>query len=515
MLGLVHAHLRETQLALGKRIAYGRLSEIAGRCAWKLDHTLRIIDFPAASEAVIARMPATSREWMQRFVDGLNWYQEHAGPVPFAYRLLGMRREQWTIRDLLAIGRVAGADISWSTYFSLIGHRGADGWPELWRRALRTGVTPTFSFDAATRGAAFANLLFGYGRSGSNCVVVSPARSASGGALLASDPHLPLLLPNLWLLAGVRSPLYRVVGLMPAGLPIFGLGRSETLAWGGTNMRAASSDLFDVAGKPIESRTERLRTRFWKSREVIVTLLGSGAADLGFAAVQRRAGRKRRAALDGPPAERRDHCIPRRAARDHPRGLPRRLRQLRGRGPEHAVRRQERQYRPGHGGVAAGAQIRGAPGPRAGWRGSRAALARLPERDAASLVAQSGQGFFAYGNNPPAQIDTPISLFPLAPERVERIQALLRAKDTFSVADLRAMQRDVVSTAALALKEGRVRALDEAGVAVRRPGFVACLRGWARACTRRTRLGRSRSRRCCITSRAGWSTLTPLPMRAD
>ena len=82
-LGLVHAHLREGQLALGKRIAYGRLSEVAGRYAWKLDHTLRIIDLPAASEAVIARMPAATRSWMQRFVEGLNWHQNHAGPAPF------------------------------------------------------------------------------------------------------------------------------------------------------------------------------------------------------------------------------------------------------------------------------------------------------------------------------------------------------------------------------------------------------------------------------------------------
>jgi penicillin G amidase len=478
VLGLVHAHLREGQLALGKRIAYGRLSEIAGRYAWKLDHTLRIIDFPAASEAVIARMPGTTRDWMQRFVDGLNWYQDHAGPVPFEFRLLGMRREPWAIRDLLAIGRVAGADVNWPAYFSLIGHRGAHGWPALWRRALRTGVGATASFDPPAPEAALSKVLLAYARSGSNCVVVSPARSATGGALLASDPHLPLLLPNLWLLAGVRSPSYHVVGLMPAGLPIFGLGRSETMAWGGTNMRAASSDLFDVSGNPIESRTERLRTRFWRSRDVTVRHSALGPVISDSPLFRAPAGETIALRWMGhqPSDEITAFLQAQRATTPEA---------FRAAFATYGVGGQNMQFADTNGNIGQVMAVwlpdrKYAAPPDLVLNSDDPALLGRGYRNAMQLPwsLNPPEGFLASANNPPVRMDTPITPFPITSERVERLQALLRAKDKVSVADLRALQRDVVSTAALRLKEGLVRALDEAGVAADRPDFLARLGGW-------------------------------------
>ena len=109
VLGVVHAHLRESQLALAKRLAYGRLSEIAGPYAWGLDHTIRLIGFAEVAGAVWARMPDETRAWMQAFVDGLNWYQDHVPETPPEYPLLGLEREKWAGFDLIAIGRVAGA----------------------------------------------------------------------------------------------------------------------------------------------------------------------------------------------------------------------------------------------------------------------------------------------------------------------------------------------------------------------------------------------------------------------
>ena len=133
--------------------------------------------------------------------------------------------------------------------------------------------------------------------------MVSPSRSVTGGALLASDPHLGLTLPNWWLLAGVRSPSFRLVGLMPAGLPLFGLARNEWLAWGGTNMRAAASDLFEVSGEPLTSRTERLRTRFRRSRAVTIRSSALGPVISNFAQFPEHAGRDGGFAMDGAPAE--------------------------------------------------------------------------------------------------------------------------------------------------------------------------------------------------------------------
>ncbi|NJO55385.1 MAG: penicillin acylase family protein, partial [Rhodospirillales bacterium] len=159
------------------------------------------------------------------------------------------------------------------TYFSLLAARGEPGFAELWNRTLEAGDLPTTSSGSHEAQSEFEDLLLGTGRTGSNSMVVAPHRSATGSALIASDPHLGLSLPNLWVLLGLRSPSYNVVGMTIVGLPVWGLGRNPDLAWGGTNLRAASSDLYDVSKLPpeeIEEGETCIRVRGWRSRTMKV-----------------------------------------------------------------------------------------------------------------------------------------------------------------------------------------------------------------------------------------------------
>jgi penicillin amidase len=83
-------------------------------------------------------------------------------------------------------------------------------------------------------------------RSGSNSVAVSARKSATGGSLIANDPHLGMMLPNPWLLAAMKSPSHHAVGCMLPGLPFIAFGRNPWIAWGGANLHAASSDLVAI-----------------------------------------------------------------------------------------------------------------------------------------------------------------------------------------------------------------------------------------------------------------------------
>lgn len=81
---------------------------------------------------------------------------------------------------------------------------------------------------------------------GSNAWAISPSRSASGHALLASDPHLEVnRLPAIWyeiaLNWGDRE--YAMGATLP-GTPIMAVGRTPRLAWGVTYMHADTSDFF-------------------------------------------------------------------------------------------------------------------------------------------------------------------------------------------------------------------------------------------------------------------------------
>ncbi len=116
-------------------------------------------------------------------------------------------------------------------------------------------------------------MLSGTSRSGSNSFAIAPGRTSTGSAILASDPHLGISLPNTWLIIGLNSPSYQVVGLMVPGLPIFALGRNPWIAWGGTNMRATASDLIDVSGLPpgsISERTETISVRWRKDKPITI-----------------------------------------------------------------------------------------------------------------------------------------------------------------------------------------------------------------------------------------------------
>ena len=79
---------------------------------------------------------------------------------------------------------------------------------------------------------------------GSNAWVVDPARSTTGGALLANDPHLHLQAPGVWYLAHLETPELALVGATLPGIPAVVLGHNGSIAWGFTNTGADTQDLF-------------------------------------------------------------------------------------------------------------------------------------------------------------------------------------------------------------------------------------------------------------------------------
>ena len=85
---------------------------------------------------------------------------------------------------------------------------------------------------------------------GSNNWVVAAGRSASGGALLANDPHLGIAMPSVWFMNGLHCRTvsaacpYDVVGVSFPGVPAVVLGHNARIAWGATNIDPDVQDLF-------------------------------------------------------------------------------------------------------------------------------------------------------------------------------------------------------------------------------------------------------------------------------
>ncbi len=80
---------------------------------------------------------------------------------------------------------------------------------------------------------------------GSNAWAISPRHSATGTALLASDPHLEInRLPAIWYEVVLRWNDRYVMGASLPGCPLVAVGRTERLAWGVTYMKGDTIDYF-------------------------------------------------------------------------------------------------------------------------------------------------------------------------------------------------------------------------------------------------------------------------------
>jgi penicillin amidase len=476
-LGLVHGHLRGGQIALLRLASQGRLAEVAGPPATDIDHALRALGFGRAAPAIIAAWPEETRRLVDRFVDGLNHATLPPARRPPEAGLLGLRPEPYTAEQMLALGRLAGTDVNWLSWFALLPERERADFRQIWARVLEAGS------GAIPREDPLARVLASGARAGSNTVAVAGARSASGGALIANDPHLGLFLPNLWLIAGMRSPSFHAVGAMVPGLPFLGFGRNPDLAWGGTNMRAASSELFDVSRLPPEAfRTEeaRIRQRFWfpatrrwrmteqgpvitdapviPGRDLALRWIGHEPTDeitALLAGARARDGAQFEAAFGNFGVSAQNMLWADRAGnigRFMAATLP---------------------DRPGF--RAAGPVLDAAdPAHTAPWR-------RLRDGRSLPRLVNPSSGVLASANENPrewTQEAPPVGYFFSDGDRVQRLQGALAGRARISAKDLMALQRDTRAPRAEALAAGLIARLDALPGGAPEPAFLAPLRGW-------------------------------------
>ena len=246
-LGVVHAHLRLGQMEMLRRLAQGRISEMIGTLGLEIDVALRTMDICRAVPEIIAMLPDASRLWAESFLAGINHVIARAPATPPECQILSFNREPWNLQDLFSLARLSSVDITWTPALKLLKLRermAPVSWALLWPELLRTGAPNP---DGIT--AAIAR--------GSNSAAIGGTRTASGAAIIASDPHVGLQLPSLWLACGMSAPGMNAAGLMIPGLPYVAIGRNAKIAWGATNLHAASSVFIDLSAERDPQITER------------------------------------------------------------------------------------------------------------------------------------------------------------------------------------------------------------------------------------------------------------------
>ncbi|NEV61583.1 penicillin acylase family protein [Thiorhodococcus minor] len=267
--GYVVASERLWQMDLMRRLASGRLAELFGPKLLPVDRFFRTIALGAEARRSLAALEPDDVALLRAYADGVNAYiARSAGRLPLEYLIARLGPEPWRPEDSLAIG----AYMAWTQSFNL---RGELTFLRLAQRIGPTLARELFPVDEglpaplvepelvsylAQRGAGrvarvdparLDRLLALPGRLGmpmqgpaSNAWLVSGLRSATGGALLANDPHLAASTPSIWYELELSAPQFHVAGAALPGVPLILIGHNADLAWGITSVIADTQDVF-------------------------------------------------------------------------------------------------------------------------------------------------------------------------------------------------------------------------------------------------------------------------------
>ena len=469
-LGALHAHLRLSQMEIMRKISQGRLSEMAGPFTTDIDHSLRILNLGKAADNILAQMPKETRVLLDCFVAGINSYVSQLRELPGDMRLLGLSREPWTARDIIVMSRLFSVEVNWLVLARLLPLASNPAFGDILGRALASGRESPASFSPD-------EFFAGLSKSGSNSMVVSGARSASGAALIASDPHVGYSLPNLWLLVAFDSPSLHAVGYTFPGFPFVLLGRNRSIAWGGTNGWLLTSSLYRVEDEPLTQRTETIHRRWWWSREVPVreSRLGPIISDAPYA--------------KGSPAPVALRWVGHEASDEMTAFLrvnrARNWQDFREAFSSYAVSAQNFLYADVEGNIG---QLIAARVPRgatakpdelihevrdeaAQWRGYLSSM-ELPS------AYNPARGVLVSANNKAAETEPPLALFYAPSDRFERLSALLSGRAVLHKEDLMRMQQDVFSAGSLRVARAFVSRLEGGAHTGREQALYAALAAW-------------------------------------
>ncbi len=265
-LGYAHAQDRLWQMTVMRRTAQGRLSEVFGARTVTIDKLLRRLDLYGLAHRSVEAQDDYTKAALRAYSAGVNARltqinEEALGRGAPEMFLFNAPVSPWQPGDSLAVIKLMGLQLSGHLKDEVLRARTslmlddparlvdilpdvpgagiaalpeyAQLFPGLPRYAAGTPMPDTPLSPFPKRGLAGA----------SNAWVAAPSRSASGGTLLANDPHLGFTAPGVWYLAHLDLAKGGVIGATIPGIPAVMSGRSDRLGWGLTSSYLDDQDL--------------------------------------------------------------------------------------------------------------------------------------------------------------------------------------------------------------------------------------------------------------------------------
>jgi penicillin G amidase len=305
--GFYVARLRLFQIDLWRRRGLGQLAEVFGPAYVEQDKATRLFLYRGDMKKEWAVYGPDSEKMFGRFISGINayveWIDGHPEQMPFEFKLLHYKPAHWSVEDAVRIrshgylynlasevarAKVAcSSDLKWDEFRSKL--------EPPWQTQMPEGLDPCLPKDVlkiynlATQDVRFtrdsitadANLPLTRLASDwsaeipaeSNNWVIAAAKSATGHAILASDPHLDYTEPSVRYLVDLNAPTLHVVGANRPESPGVSLGHNERMAFSYTSFPVDDEDLYVYELNPANPLEYKYRDR-WEPVQVVREEIG-------------------------------------------------------------------------------------------------------------------------------------------------------------------------------------------------------------------------------------------------
>ncbi|WP_299844551.1 penicillin acylase family protein [uncultured Roseovarius sp.] len=268
-LGYAHAQDRLWQMTMLRRTVQGRLSEVFGHRTVNIDKALRRFDLYGAAIKSVEVQDKRTLAALNAYAAGVNARLQEindsalgrGAPEMFVF---SNPIAPWQPADSIAIIKLMAVQLSSHLENEVLYARtslqlddpvrladimplspggGIAALPEyasFWPDAPLPKMTATLDIPKNPLSPFHKRAFAG----ASNAWAAAPARSASGGTLLANDPHLGFSAPGIWYLARLELSSGGVIGGTIPGVPTVMTGRSANLGWGITASYMDDQDVF-------------------------------------------------------------------------------------------------------------------------------------------------------------------------------------------------------------------------------------------------------------------------------
>ncbi len=308
-LGFTMAADRLFQMDILRRLVNGELSEILGPKTLQLDILLRKLRIRAhmneSWRSNRYKMDSQMVALMNAFLEGVHHYMQ-TQPLPLEFDILGYRPRPFTIEESLGISgflalNFAEGIIADTLYTDLLARFPAEVvekmWPQGPLKEESSIVKPAseVSYTIQKEGQ-YQDLLKVYNGlkdyfgllHPSLSLIIAPAHSTSGAALLSNDSQTILSNPSLWYEAHIRTPEHEIYGHF---IPLFAfplIGHDKNRGWAITMAEVDNLDIYDErindkkqvmyrgSWVPLKEYSEKIKIKDHKDHEVTVRVTPHG-----------------------------------------------------------------------------------------------------------------------------------------------------------------------------------------------------------------------------------------------